>query len=70
MTLTRTDLDAIRQLIELTLDKKLEEKLEVKLKEYIGHLPTKDEFFTSMDKLMAELQLILKKSTPVVSMPN
>lgn len=46
MTLTRRDLDEVEKL----LDDKLDEKLAI--------LPTKDEFFGKMDKLMGELSTI------------
>lgn len=46
MALTAKDLDRIEKLI----DRKLDEK--------IKFLPTKDEFYTSMDKLMKELSTI------------
>ena len=46
MALTVKDLDRIEELI----DRKLDEK--------IKFLPTKDEFYTSMDKLMGKLLLL------------
>ncbi len=49
--------------LEERLDKRLEERLETtekeleaKLDEKTRNLPTKDEFFTTMDKVMGELQ--------------
>lgn len=46
--LTKKDLIEIEKL----LDKKLEEKFDEKL----GFLPSKEEFFNSMDKIMGELR--------------
>lgn len=52
MVLTAKDLDAIKELIEVTLDEKLEEKLNEKLKSF----PSKDEFFSRMDEIISELK--------------
>jgi len=46
MALTQKDLNAIRNLIGLEIDEKLETKLEEKLKTF----PTKEEFFSKMDE--------------------
>jgi hypothetical protein len=48
------DVKIIKELIEVTIDEKLDEKLDDKL----GHLPTKDEFYGMMDKVMGELKAI------------
>jgi len=48
--LTKKDFIAIEEIV----DRKLEEKFEEKL----AFLPTKDEFYTVMDKVMGELQAI------------
>lgn len=60
--LTPQDLKQIGNIIDLKLEVKLEEKLEAKLEakfnEKIGLLPTKEEFFNSMDQIMTELQTI------------
>ena len=48
------DLQAIKDLIEVTVDEKLDEKLDEKWR----HLPTKDEFYGTMDKIMGELKAI------------
>jgi hypothetical protein len=53
-TLDGEDLNAIKQLIEVTLDEKLDGKLDAK----ISHLPTKDEFYGKMDEVMGELKAI------------
>lgn len=42
--------------IENIVDKKLDEKLEQKFDEKLKFLPTKEEFFTRMDKLTVELK--------------
>ena len=44
--LTKSDLDQIKEVINNRLDEK------------IKHLPTKDEFFQTMDKVFGELQTI------------
>ena len=46
--LTKTDEDLIRHIVEDVVDEKLEKKLK--------HLPTKDDFYQMMDKLMTELK--------------
>lgn len=53
-TLDNDDLEAIKGLIEITFD----EKLDAKLDEKLSHLPTKDEFYTKMDEVMGELKTI------------
>ena len=53
-TLENDDLKAIKGLIEITFDEKLDENLDEKL----SHLPTKDEFYTKMDEVMGELKAI------------
>lgn len=70
MTLTKLDFQAIKKLVRLEIDDALEQKLEEKLGRYpakdefkeleikIKFLPTKDEFYVSMDKLMKELSTI------------
>ena len=45
------DLKAIKDLIEVTFDEKLDEKLDVKL----SHLPTKDEFYEQTGKILKRL---------------
>lgn len=52
MALTKKDLDAIQDLVGVTVDEVLEKKLEEKLK----HFPSKDEFFSKMDEIMKELK--------------
>jgi hypothetical protein len=49
-----SDLDAIRDLIEVTIDEKLDQKLDEKLR----FLPTKDDFYSKMDEVMGELKTI------------
>lgn len=44
LMLTKVDLDQIRKLVQEEVGEK------------ISHLPTKDDFFQAMDKLMKELQ--------------
>ena len=52
------DLKAIKGLIEVTIDEK-----ELVTKSDISHLPTKDEFYTKMDKVMGELKTIREEQT-------
>ena len=54
MKLTDKDLDAIRQLVKITIDEELEEKLNEKLR----YFPSKEDFFSKMDDVMAELKAI------------
>lgn len=59
MALTKNDVIQIKSMIEVTLEVKLEEKFNEKLTEInktMSHLPTKQEFFDSMDKLMTEVK--------------
>ena len=60
--LTQQDLKQIGQLIDQKLEEKLEQKLEEKLEqkfnEKLKYLPSKDEFYEAMDKIMGELQKI------------
>ena len=64
-TLDGNDLQAIKELIEVTIDEAIEEKGLV-TKERISHLPTKDEFFSKMDEIMGELKAI-REELPVQS---
>ncbi|OGM74165.1 hypothetical protein A2382_01985 [Candidatus Woesebacteria bacterium RIFOXYB1_FULL_38_16] len=56
MSLTTKDLEAIREIVEITVDVKLEEKLEEKFEEKLKYLPNKEEFYASQDKLMKEIR--------------
>lgn len=49
-TLDNDDLKAMKDLIEVAVDEKLDENLK--------YLPTKDEFYGKMDEVMGELQAI------------
>ena len=51
------DLKAIKDLIEVTVEDVIERK-ELVTKSDISHLPTKDEFYGTMDKVMGELKAI------------
>jgi hypothetical protein len=53
-TLDDDDLKAIKDLMEVTLDERLDEKLDEKL----SHIPSKDEFYGTMDKVMGELKAV------------
>jgi hypothetical protein len=55
--LDNDDLKAIKDLIEVTVEEVIEKK-ELVSKDDISHLPTKDEFYGTMDKVMGELKAI------------
>ena len=55
-TLDNHEFKAIKGLIEVMFDEKLDEKLG----ERLSHLHTKDEFYTKMDEVMGKLQSIGK----------
>lgn len=61
MTLTNSDFKALSNLI----DQRIEEKAETVLatKDDIKHLPTKDEFYERMDKVMGELKAMREEIT-------
>ena len=65
--LTRSDDDikALKGLISVTIDEKIEEK-QLVTKDDISHLPTKTEFFDRMDEVMGELKKI-RENTNVLS---
>ena len=50
------DLQAIKEVIKVTIDEAIEEKMVTK--DDVGHLPTKDEFYGKMDEVMGELKPI------------
>lgn len=54
MTITQTEFEEIEKLIRDTV------------KEEISHLPTKDEFYKWMDKLMSELKSIREDHTVLI----
>lgn len=54
MALTNDDKQFIKTLLEDVLEYKLEEKI----KEYVGNLPTKEEFNSRMDEVMGELKTV------------
>jgi len=53
-TLDTDDLQKIKQLIEVSLGEVIETTLVTK--DDLGHLPTKDEFYSKMDEVMGELK--------------
>ena len=55
-TLDNHEFKAIKGLIEVMFDEKLDEKLG----ERLSHLHTKDEFYTKMDEVMGKLKSIGK----------
>ena len=59
MTLTQEDLDAIKDLVGVTIDESLEKMLDEKLK----YFPTKEEFFNKMDEVMKELKDTREETT-------
>jgi hypothetical protein len=54
MTLTQKDFDGIQAVVKVAVDEAIEENGLV-CKEDIKHLPTKDEFYESEDKIVGEL---------------
>jgi hypothetical protein len=56
-TLDDNDLKAIKDLIEVTVEEVIDKK-GVAIKDHIGNLPTKDEFYGKMDQVMGELKTI------------
>jgi len=64
--LTKSDLQQIGKLVKAILNAELFDfRGEVKkiVKEQIKHLPTKDEFYTKMDKVITELQKVREEQT-------
>ena len=55
-TLNQTDIQIISEVIDSRLEAKSEEILDRKLKEHVGNLPTKTEFYSRMDALTAEIK--------------
>lgn len=64
-TLDDSDLKAIKGLIEVTIEEVIERN-GVATKDHIGHLPTKDEFYGTMDKVMGELKA-MREETAVLA---
>ena len=56
MGLTSGDLKKIKLLFDESIDLIVDDKLDRKIKEYVGNLPTKVEFYEQTDKLMKELK--------------
>lgn len=60
MALTQKDLDAIKELIEITIDEKFDKRLGLEsnqtLDNKFSYLLTRDEFYEQTDKLMKELK--------------
>ena len=56
MALTDGDLKKIKLLFDESIDLIVDDKLDSKIKEYVGNLPTRKEFYEQTDKLMKELK--------------
>lgn len=58
MTLTNRDLKALKDLMEVTFEEKLDDAIETRIatKDAISHLPTKVEFYEKTDELIKELK--------------
>ena len=54
MALTKNDLSNLKKIIEFSI----EEKVPQVIKRELSHLPTKDDFYKTMDKIMGELKTI------------
>ena len=61
-TLDNDDLKAIKDLMEVTVGEVIERE-ELVTKDYLGNLPTKDEFYGKMDEVMGELKAIREEIT-------
>ena len=59
MSLTNNDLKLIKNVMKVTIDEELDEKLEEKVK----YLPTREEFFDREDKIMNELKTVREEIT-------
>lgn len=59
MSLTTNDLKLIKEVVKITIN----EELDIKLDEKLGYLPTKEEFFSTEDKLMGELKAVREEIT-------
>lgn len=57
--LTPDDLNKIGLLIKTTV----QDEVKLSFKDLVGNLPTKDEFYTMMDKLMKELKEIREEQS-------
>ncbi len=57
MVLAKSDLDALRDVIGVAIDRKLEQKLDEKF----GLLPTKKELYERTDMILRELRVIKKE---------
>ena len=58
MALTAGDIQKIKQLLEITIDERVEKIIDKKLEEKLKHLPTKEEYYAREDQMMAELKAI------------
>lgn len=58
MALTQKDTAQLKTMFEIMLEVKLEAKLEEKFNEKLGLIPTREEFYKSMDEIMTELKTI------------
>jgi hypothetical protein len=63
MALSQKDLKEIKSIVKdtiiennIVLEQELSSKFDMKLEEKIKHLPSKDEFYIQMDKIMKELK--------------
>ena len=60
--LDNDELNAIKDLINVTVDEVIERK-ELVTKSVLSHLPTKDEFYSKMDEVVGELKAIREEQT-------
>lgn len=59
MSLTTNDLKLIKEVMKITIDEELEEKVEEKL----SFLPTREEFYAKMDEVMGEIKAMREEHT-------
>jgi hypothetical protein len=59
ISLTTNDLKLIKEVMKVTIDEELDQKLDEKIK----YLPNKEEFFAKMDELVTELKAMREEHT-------
>ena len=68
MSLTTNDLKLIKDVMRSTIDQALDENETFARKDDVKHLPTKEEFFASEDRLMGELKAVREEMTMLSDM--
>lgn len=65
MALTTQDIAKIGKLVSTLFETQFTDRVREIVKEEVGFLPTKDEFYTKMDEVMGELQAIRDEHTAI-----